>query len=408
MGEEKSLAQQPPLLPRVGSGWVGWAVAQGGGEPLRSCLGLGPVLQGGSEAAWKADGSWDGAAARGVGVWQPVGSEPHPHIVPLLWDHGGCSGGATNPGDKPSPVSPSLGRWSGTMAFPLQTQTQTLSLCNALAPHPKFPGEKGRIRPLPEKIQWWPGCGLWRWATKLGGLPEASPPQEQHGTRRDQEGCHHGPGGMSSWGWEGHGCRTRRDVIAQGQEGSGETRRDIIMGLRGTREDQEGPSLASQEDRGGASIAQGQERHCCVGPVMDITREPEGTSSSQDQEGCGYKRPGGMLLHEAGGTRRDHYQGARRTREGIIAHAQEGHHWRTWRDIIVGPGGTRRTWRAHQGQNFRARRDAVTWHQERHHQRTRRHRDGHCHGMGWDQAGHCHQMGAPEDTAAPGKWQCGL
>lgn len=44
---------------------------------------------------------------------------------------------------------------------------------------------------------------------------------------------------------------------------------------------------------------------------------------------------------------------------GIIALSQEGHCWRTRSNIITGPGGTRRTWRDHQGQSFRTRRGAV-------------------------------------------------
>lgn len=61
----------------------------------------------------------------------------------------------------------------------------------------------------------------------------------------DQEGCHmdqKGPGGTLSWGQEGHGCRTRRDIVAQGREGLGKTRKDIIVrpgGTKGGQEDQE-------------------------------------------------------------------------------------------------------------------------------------------------------------------------
>jgi len=57
-------------------------------------------------------------------------------------------------------------------------------------------------------------------------------------TKRDQEGCHHGPGG--TW--------------LQDQEGSGETRRDIIVGLGGTKRDfiawdQEGPERIRRDQR---------------------------------------------------------------------------------------------------------------------------------------------------------------
>lgn len=132
MEKEKSLAQLQPLV-RDPAGWDG-------GEPPGSRVGLGPVLRGGSEAAWKAKRSRDGTATRGVGVQKVAGPDPDPHIIPPLRDHGGCSGGATIPGDKQPPVSLSPGQvvW-GTMAFPLQTQTLRFA-----PPQPRTPNPVGK------------------------------------------------------------------------------------------------------------------------------------------------------------------------------------------------------------------------------------------------------------------------
>lgn len=71
------------------------------------------------------------------------------------------------------------------------------------------------------------------------------------------------------------------------------------MGLEGRRGDQEGPSLVGLKNKGNI-IAQGQERHCHVGP---------GGTWLENQEGCHRRarkavvaRSGGMLLNGAGGT----------------------------------------------------------------------------------------------------------
>lgn len=143
-----------------------------------------------------------------------AGMEPQPGLLgfgsrwgwiytPTLSPHrgisGGAQGGATSPGDKRFPVFPCLGRrseepWPCGLSladpnpFALQRPGPTLQI----------PWEKGRIQPP------------------------------------FQGGSHHGPGGrrgdirggITAWGQEGHGWRTRRFGGTKGPGGTGGTWRD--------------------------------------------------------------------------------------------------------------------------------------------------------------------------------------
>lgn len=115
-----------------------------------------------------------------------------------------------------------------------------------------------------------------------GGLPGVSPAWEKHGARREQEGCCHRAGGMSSWSQEGPG----RDNV----RGPGGTLLD------GARREQEGRSWRSRRDG-------------IVGPGR----------TRKDQK---------FLEKQEGHHRRDRKE-------------QEGHSWRCRGDIAVGPGRTR-------------------------------------------------------------------
>lgn len=288
MGKEKSLAQLPPASQcpvQDPARWDGqWST--GGGEPSGSRVGLGPVLQGGSEAAWKSHGSRDGATVRGVGVKKLVGPDPHPRVIPTLRDRGGCSGGATIPRDKPSPVSPSLGRWSGDPwphGLSLAGSIPNLFALQRPGPAPQIPWGKGQDPVfLPEKLWWWPGCGLWRWAERGVCLEHPLPGSSTgpggtllRGARRDERG----PGGTIIDGPGGpgrHHCSWPGETLLENQEGHHHR-------ARMNQENLKGPLGTKLQD---------QEGCCHTGP---------GEPLSEDQ-----KTPGGSLSQswvEPGGTR---------------------------------------------------------------------------------------------------------
>ena len=209
-----------------------------------------------------------------------MGPDPPPCVIPPPRDCGGCSGGATVPGDELSPGSPSLGRWYGEPwphGLSLADPNPNPFALQRPGPAPQIPWGKGQDpASLPEKLWWCPGSGLWRWAARGVCLEHPLP------------GSSTGPGG-----------------------------------------DQEGPSSTGWEDWGGI-IAQGQERRCCVGPAGTWLENQEGHHRRARRDVVA--RSGGMLLHGAGGTRRDHHRGAGRTRGASLLGAR--------RDIAGEPGGT--------------------------------------------------------------------
>lgn len=98
---------------------------------------------------------------------------------------GECSGSATVPGDKPTPVSPSLGQvfWAAMAPwpFPCKPKPNPKSFCFATTwPRtPNSPGEKGRIWPPFLRKLRKVVSGLW--ALEMGckgGVPGASPARE--------------------------------------------------------------------------------------------------------------------------------------------------------------------------------------------------------------------------------------
>lgn len=225
------------------------------------------------------------------------------------------------------------GRWSGE-PWPFPCRLKPNPLCFA-PPQPRTPNPVGKRASLPEKLQW---C---LWALEMGceggevlehPLPGSS--TGPGGTRRDVVMDQEGPGGMSLWGQEERGCRTRRDVVTQGQEGSGEVRRD---------QKRSGGTIVGKPGGPGGHHCSGTGETLLCGTRRDITGEPGGMSP-QGQEGCGCK------------VRRDDVAWSRRDQDGpslegwkdhedIIAQDQKGLCWRTRRDITAGTEGTRRTWR---------------------------------------------------------------